>query len=320
MLILVLLTFIAVFLICASIFIAFTTVKESPAFALKMRLRRLARDKNNASIPEHVRSDILKDIPPIEKFLINLFLFRDIDRKLDQAGLKIQPHRFILFSATSIIVPAIAVFLIFHRASHAMLLAAIISLGIATTLKVLKQRREDQFTEQLPDILMMISRSLRAGHSLSSAIELVGIESANPAGGLFKTAYDQQKLGLSVSNALANITDRIDSLDLRFFITTVDINSEIGGNLAEMLDKLASTIRERGKVRRQVRVYTAQGRFSGYVLACLPIAMFIIINVMNPEYGMVLIKEKLGNYFLIVAFIFQLIGFVLIKNIINIRI
>jgi tight adherence protein B len=184
----------------------------------------------------------------------------------------------------------------------------------------MKQRRYERFTEQLPDVLTMIARSIRAGHALSSSLELVGNESADPSGGLFKTAFEQQKLGLPVADTLMNMTERIDSLDLRFFVMVITINSEVGGNLAETLDKLAETIRERLKIRRQVKVYTAQGRLSGYLLAILPIVSFLLINFLIPGYEDVLTKEKPGQYILALAALMQLTGFLVIRKIVKIRI
>lgn len=321
MIVSVLFTFIAVFLLVTAIFFAVTIVKESPSFALRMRLRRLALNKaSEISLPDDLRSEILKETPPIERILNRFALFRSLDRKIDQAGLKIQPHVFLIFTVAAIIVTSTGLYIFFHRAVYSFLAALVIILATSAILQYKRTSRARKLTEQLPDVLMMIARSLRAGHSLNSAIELVGSESASPAGELFKTAFDQQKLGMRISDSLANMTDRIESLDLRFFIITVNINSEVGGNLAEVLDKLADTIRDRIKVRRQVQVYTAQGRYSGYVLAVLPIIMFIIINLLNPEYGMILIREKLGHYFLAIALIMQLIGYLVIRNIINIRI
>lgn len=316
----VLLTFIAVFLLLASIFLAVSTIKESPAFALKMRLRRLAANKGNQSIPDDLRSEILKETPAYERILTGLTLFHKLDRMLDQAGLKIQLHVFLLYAITASVVPAIGFYIFYHKALFAFVVAPVIFFIIVMTLHIMKKRREEKLTEQLPDLLMMFARSLRAGHSMASAIELVGQEMSNPAGELFKTAYEQQKLGMRITDTLSSMTDRIESLDLRFFVTTVSINNEIGGNLAEILDKLAETIRERLKVRRQVQVYTAQGRLSGYVLSALPIIMFITFNIMNPEYEQLLIKEKTGNYLLIIAAVMQILGYLVIRKIINIRI
>lgn len=316
----VLLTFIAVFLLVSATFLAVSTVRESPAFALRMRLRRLAANRGDSTLPDSVRSEILKETPSVERILTRFRLFRSIDRSLDQAGLKVQLHNFLIYSLTAALVPAIGVYVFFHKALIALMVVVLVLLTIMVTLRLLIQKRVEKLTEQLPDVLMMIARSLRAGHSMTSAIELVGLETPNPAGELFKTAYEQQKLGMRITDTLASMTDRIESLDLRFFITTVSINSETGGNLSEVLDKLAKTILERLNVRRQVRVYTAQGRLSGYVLAVLPIVVFFVFNMLNPAYEQLLIKEKLGNYLLIAAAVMQIVGFLFIRKIINIRI
>nr|WP_284694659.1 type II secretion system F family protein [Geomonas sp. Red32] len=166
----------------------------------------------------------------------------------------------------------------------------------------------------------MIARSLRAGHSFTTAIQLVGQEVASPAGDLFKLAYDQQQLGLRLADALAELNGRIDSLDLRFFTTVVAINTEIGGNLSEVLDKLALTIRERLRIRRQVRVFTAQGRMSGYVLGALPVVSFLIISFVYPDYERALFREPTGIYIVVFAAVLQLFGLMVIRRIIRIQI
>jgi len=119
---------------------------------------------------------------------------------------------------------------------------------------------------------------------------------------------------------LNSLNDRVDSLDFRFFTTVVSINSEIGGNLSEILEKLAETIKERIRIRKQVQVYTAQGRMSGFVLGALPIFAFLAFNVLNPQYESALIQEPLGVYILVGAVCLQLIGFVVIRSIIQIKI
>lgn len=320
MLIPVLLTFIAVFLLVASIFFVVTTIRESPAMALKVRLRRMALNQERGGIPDDLRKEILKETPSIELMLMKITLFNKLDRMIGQAGLKVQLSTFLIYSCNAAILPAIIVYLFYHNALMAAGIVALIFLLIVATLHIKRKQREEALTEQLPDLLMMISRSLRAGHTVSSAIELVGMEMSNPAGELFRTAFDQQKFGMRINDALTAMTNQIESLDLRFFVTTVSINSEVGGNLSEILDQLAKTIRERLNVRRQVRVYTAQGRVSGYVLAGLPIFMFIVFNILNPEYEQLLIKEKIGNYLLIFAVVMQIIGYLVIRKIVNIRI
>lgn len=321
------LTFIAVFLLVSTLLTAIITEKDTPASILKRRLRRMASEKSNGTIPEDLRSEILKETPPLDRFISRIPLLRNLERDLDHAGMKIRLTFFICLIAAGSMLAFSAVYFILPKAitpQLAMMLAfaALLSVPCAAgaVINLKKSKRLIMFTEQMPDVLMMLCRSLRAGHSMSSAIELVGIEMPSPAGDIFKVAYDQQKLGLRLIDTLSNMTNRIESLDLRFFITAVSINNEIGGNLAEILEKLADTIRERIKIRRQIRVYTAQGRLSGYVLAVMPVVAFIMLNIMMPGYEQHLFTEKLGNIMLATAIILQLFGFMVIKKIIDIRI
>lgn len=317
----IILTFIAVFLVLISIYFGVTTVKESPNAELRRRLRRLAKSKEWDVMPDNLRTEIIKEIPPFERFLSKIPYLRNLDKLLDEAGAKISPTRFLLLTSAATFGGFVLGFAIRRDYILGLIVAAIAIAAPVIYLVTMKRKRAEKFTEQLPDALTMISRSLRAGHSLNSAIELVGQEMADPVGELFKTAYEQQKLGLRVTDTLTNMTDRIQSLDLRFFATVISINIEVGGNLAEILDKLAETIRERLKIRRQVKVYTAQGRLSGYLLAGLPIVAFVMLQfVMMPGYEDVFIKETKGRYILLVAAILQFIGYLVIRKIINIRI
>jgi tight adherence protein B len=287
---------------------------------LKKRLRRMAMRGDDAAIPEELKSEIIREIPPFERLLAKLPLIGNIDRNLDQAGLKTTPTQFALYTLLSMVLGFCAGYVVMKSLLFACAVPIAVVLAVVVLLGQLKRRREEKFTEQMPDVLAMLSRSLRAGHSMNSAIELVGKEVADPAGELFKIAYEQQKLGLRILDTLANMTLRIESLDLRFFVTSISIHSEVGGNLAEVLDKLAETIRERLKIKRQVRVITAQGRLSGYVLGALPMVVFLGMTVLLPGYEEQLFKEKLGNYMLAGALSLQIIGFIVIRKIINIRI
>jgi tight adherence protein B len=194
-------------------------------------------------------------------------------------------------------------------------------------LRVRKGRRLNRFTEQFPDALDMISRSLKAGHSFTAAIQLVSSEMADPVAALFKTAYDEQALGVSTREAIAHMTDRVESTDLRFFVMAINIHREIGGNLGEILERLAKTIRERLVIRRQVRVYTAQARISGYILAVIPLAMAFFFYVTSPGYieelwttEITMSGFRVGVLAIVFAIAAQVAGFLVIRKIVNIRI
>jgi len=321
-LLIVLIIFIAVFFLVLAAYLNFSAVKDSPKSHLRRRLRQVARTKesDSAGMPQDVRSDILKETPPLERFLNTVPIFSRLDSRLDRSGLTVTMASF-LSIVIGLGLGGFIICFIFTRNIYISIAAGILLLLVPFFyIEYKKREREIKFTELFPDALTMISRSLRSGHSFTSAIELVGNEVSDPVGSLFKTAYDQQLLGLRINDTLNNLNNRIDSLDLRFFTTASDINREVGGNFAEILDKLADTIRERIKIRRQLKVHTAQARMTGYVLAVMPIAAFFIMNIMIPGYQKRLLEDDLGRTILIIAAVMQLIGFFVIRRIINIRI
>lgn len=320
MLPIVVITFIAVFFLFFAVYLGVSAVRTSPKYELKRRLQRLAKDSDAHGMPEDLRAEIIREIPPLDKLLGSLSLTRDLDKKLDHAGLEITSSRFLIIAVSATVFSFVLILLLSKSILSALVCSIIVSLLPFAFLHHKIGQRLEKFTELFPDALTMISRSLRAGHSFTSGIQLVGDEIQDPVGELFKTAYDQQLLGLRITETLSNLNERIESLDLRFFTTAIAINNDVGGNLSDILDNLALTIRERLKIRRQVRVYTAQGRMTGYVLGALPIFTFIIFNILNPKYESVLYRETKGLYVLGLAVFLQVVGFFVIRKIIRIRI
>lgn len=323
MLLIVLLIFVAVFLLVFAVYLNVTAMKDSPKAHLRRRLRRVAMSKegnDSESMPQDVRADILKETPPFERFLNNVPFLNRLDSRLDRSGLTITTATFLSLVVGLGLVGFTMTFLITRNLYMSLPAGIVLLLAPFAYMEFKKREREEKFTELFPDALTMISRSLRSGHSFTSAIELVGTEVSAPVGTLFKTAYDQQLLGLRINETLNNLNNRIDSLDLRFFTTAADINREVGGNFAEILDKLADTIRERIKIRRQLRVHTAQARMTGYILAAMPIVAFFLMNFMIPGYQKTLLHDDMGRTILIIAAVMQIVGFFVIRRIINIRI
>lgn len=313
-------TFITAFLLVSAMALAYMRAKESPKAALKRRLRRMAQTGTGDAVSEDLRAEILKETPQFERLVAMHRYGRFIGRLLDHAGVPIDLTMFALLIVLLPTVSFIVIILLTHQIFFAVCIALVAIMVPFIVLYSKKLQRQRKFTEQLPDAMSMIARSLRAGHSLTSAVELVATETDEPLRGLFKTANEQQKLGLRITDSLAAMTDHMDSIDLRFFVASVELNNDIGGNLSEILDKLAATVRERLKIKRQVQVITAQGRLSGYVLAALPFVAFFMFNVMMPGYEDVLFKEKLGFKLLIGAICAQLAGFLWIKKIISIKV
>ncbi len=316
----VLITFASVVLFIFAGYYWFVSVRESPKAEMKRRLRQMAKSGRPGDMPEDLRTEILKETPPFDKFLSRIPVLKNLEKKLDQAGLKMTTARFMSIGSLAAAVAFLLCLVLTKSILAALAVLAVFLILPFVYLEFMKRKRVEKFTELFPEALTMIARSLRAGHSFTSAIQLVGQEIAEPVGGLFKTAYDQQLLGMRMTDALSNLNERIDSLDLRFFTTAVSINTEVGGNLAEILDKLAETIRERQRIRRQVRVYTAQGRMSGYILACLPVIAFILFRFMLPGYEEDMLNSTKGVIAMVAAAVLQVVGFFVIRKIINIRI
>jgi len=311
--------FLTFFCVFVAIYLDFVWRQGSPQSELRRRLRYLA-NTGARGMPVKPRSEIMREVAPVDRYLLRLNFMRILEKKLDHAGFQLKVSSFALIYLTLAV--ACAAFAVFLTKSVLSGVLAVAASAVLTSvyIKLKTQRRCAKFTELFPDALSMISRSLRAGHSLNTAIQLIGQEVSNPVGELFKMAYDQQQLGLRITDSLTNMNERIESLDLRFFTTVIGINSEVGGNLTEVLDKLSVTIRERLRIRRQVRVYTAQGRMSGYVLGALPIIAFLAITILNPQYEVALIRDPMGLYVLILAVCMQLAGALIITNIIKIKI
>jgi tight adherence protein B len=183
-----------------------------------------------------------------------------------------------------------------------------------------RRRRLKQFAKQLPEALELVARALRAGHSLASGFALVSEEMRAPISKEFQRVFEEQNLGVPLETALDNLTDRIPNMDLRFFATAVVLQRQTGGDLAEILDKIGYLVRERFKIWGQVQALTGEGRLSGIVLLALPPLLFVAVYRLNPEYVTPLFTDPMGRKMLAGAIIMQLIGAVVIKKIVNIKV
>lgn len=182
-----------------------------------------------------------------------------------------------------------------------------------------KDRRTRQLESQLPDAIDLIARAVRAGHPLSEGLRMASEEAPEPLAAEFRVTFEEQKFGLPFEEALLGLGDRVEVVDVRILITAILVQREVGGNLSEILEQIAETMRARFSLKRQVRVYTAQGRMSGYTLAALPIFVGMVISLINPAYMQTLFREPLGQGLLAGAAVLQLIGFLWIRRIVDIR-
>ncbi|MDH3717685.1 MAG: type II secretion system F family protein, partial [Planctomycetota bacterium] len=183
-----------------------------------------------------------------------------------------------------------------------------------------RKKRFKKFASQLPGALELIARALRAGHSLAAGFQLVGQEVSEPLGSEFGQVFEEQNLGIAMDDALRAMTDRIPNLDLKFFVTAIILQRQTGGDLAEILDKIGHLIRERFNIWGQIQALTGEGRLSGIVLMALPPLLFLACYKLNPDYVMVLFTDELGRKMMAVGVVLQLVGAVVIKKIVNIKV
>jgi len=254
------------------------------------------------------------------KIVEQISLAKKVQRWVEQSNLPISGAKLLvnLFLGTSLIL-AVGLLVKIKLWVVVLLAAAVLILPILAV-RILARRRIKKLINQLPDVFELISQALRAGHSLASGIELVGKQLGDPAGTEFIRIFHEQNLGIKIEDALKNFADRVDQLDVRFFVTAVLIQRQTGGDLAEILDKIGAVIRDRIKIMGQVKALTAEGRMSGYVLCALPVLVFFIAWTLNPDYANVLLFEREGQLMLGAACFFQIVGMLMIKKIVTIKV
>ncbi len=243
-----------------------------------------------------------------------------IARWIEQSGVKASISAVVLAGCASAAVLALIGAAV-ARARWGLLVGAAIGFVLPfMVLRVKRARRMRAFEERFPEGLDLISRALKAGHAFATGLKMVADEMPEPVGPEFRKTFDEQNFGLPLKDALENLTLRVPLLDVRFFATAVLIQRETGGNLSEILENLAHVVRERFKILRQVRVYTAHGRLTGYVLLALPAVLAIALSFINPEHMNLLFRDRIGQLMLLVALGMQAIGFLWIKQVVKIEV
>jgi len=266
------------------------------------------------------RNELMSEIPWLNRSLVRVQAALQLKRMLDQADLHITPSRLIMFSALAGMLAALAASVI--SVSILLILAAGVLAAAVPFVHVWwkRKKRFDAFLELLPDALDLMSRALSAGHAFSEALHMVSAEMPEPIATEFRKTYEEQNLGLSLKLALENLMQRIPLLDLRMCVTAVLIQRETGGNLAEILEKVAYTIRERFRILGDLKTLTTSSRMSAWLLCGLPIFVSIAITVMNPEYMAVLWKDQRGHYLIATALFLQVTGMLIVRKILRIKI
>ncbi|HEX4347338.1 MAG TPA: type II secretion system F family protein, partial [Vicinamibacterales bacterium] len=239
---------------------------------------------------------------------------------IEQSGTKTTASAVVLMSLSLAIAAALVTHAFVHIWFVPLFAGCVAACGPVTLLLYKRSARLAKFEEQFPESLDLLSRALKAGHALQTALGMAADEMKEPVGPEFRKTFDQQNFGLPLRDALHQMTERVPIIDVRFFVTAVLIQRETGGNLSEILDNLAHVVRERFKIRRQVRVHTAHGRFTAFVLLALPAGLAIALSIISPDNMAPLFHERMGQTLLMGAMVLQLIGFVWIRTVIKIEV
>lgn len=266
------------------------------------------------------RSELMSEIPVLNRLLVDLQATLRLKRMLDQADLHITPSRLLMFSGMAGILGALAISMVSPNLLFAILAGVITAAIPFIHVWWTRKKRFEHFLENLPDALELMSRALSAGHGFAEALHMVSTEMPEPIATEFRKTYEEQNLGLSLKLALENLTNRIPLLDLRMCVTAVLIQRETGGNLAEILEKVAYTIRERFRIMGDLKTLTTSSRLSAWILCGLPIFVAMAVTFLNPDYMSVLWKDPRGHWLIAAAVIMQILGMLVVRKILDIKI
>ncbi len=312
--------FLAFFAVAALVMSVFMFSTKQPNKILETRLDILA---GKITKEESRQTDILRKTYSdtdrnsiIQAFIPKMF---SLDRIFEQAECNISPSTLI---SISLILGLLGLAIPMAAQLPIYLIAISIPLAALPWVWLFQKRsaRIAKFTQQFPEALELLARALRSGQSLAAGLQVISQEMKEPLGLEFSKSYERQKLGLPIEDSLKEMCNRVPSLDLKFFATSVAIQKQTGGDLAEILDKIGHIVRERFKILGQVQALTGEGRMSGTVLLALPIALFIYLKVTNPEYIEPLWTTDIGQKMLAAMIVMQILGALAIRHIVNIKV
>ena len=285
--------------------------------ALNMAARRRGDDDDRLDLLRH---ELLGSLPLMDRILQRIELFGRLRTFLIQSEVAWTMGDLLAYSCGAAVVGA---GIGYWRTGIPIIAAVTGACAASIPILYVTYRRNKRFSEfeaQLPGTLDLICRALRAGHGLVAGLKMVGDELPDPIGSEFRKTFDEQNFGLELKEALYNLSERVPLQDVRIIITAILIQRETGGNLAEVLEKAARVIRERYRLKRQIRTHTAQGRLTGWILSLLPMILGVALFLVRPDFMAVLWTTDRGRRWLVMATIMMLIGAIIIRRIIRIRV
>jgi tight adherence protein B len=276
---------------------------------------RLRQETESIANPEAAVSVTRQDDESVPAFLARKTFIHALRRKLAQGWPSMAIHRFLLIIAVCAAIPMVVTTSLGWNIFLGLVFAAIFGYVPLLALNMRIGRRQKQVTEQLPEALEFLSRILKAGHSLSTGVQMMGEELPLPLGAEFRNCYGQHSMGQSLEDALRDMVTRVGTTDFSFFVTAVLIQRQTGGDLSEVLNNISSMIRQRSRLAQQVVAKTAEGRFTGYIMVAFPAIMFGLCYFLNPDLYGLFFQSTTGWMMLAAAGFLQILGLFMIKKI-----
>jgi tight adherence protein B len=315
------LTFVIVMAVLGAVLVLVGGGRQQEIIRRRLDSIEKAQKRGSATLElELVRDELLSDVPAIHQMLLRFSWAGRMRAYISQSGMKIKPGK--LFLLTAIVTVGAGV--VAHYAYHNPILtgvAATVGAFFPIGLVAFKRRqRLRNFEKNFPEAIDLLGRAIRAGHAISTGMEMISKELPEPVSGEFRVVFEEQNFGLPLKDAMLNMAERVPLIDVRFFVSALLIQKETGGNLAEILDTLARVIRERFKIYGEVRTRTAQGRLTAGILIALPPMMMLALGVLNPPYVRVLFDDPVGPWTLGTAAFMQVVGTIMLWRIVNIEV
>lgn len=292
--------------------------KDDGRARTKKRLAKLRDSK--AEYVDIERRHSLSEVSWLNRVLKGVSLSASLDKMLYQAGMTMNVGVLILITAVLTGTGYWIGIMLSESILGALLLAAIPGSLPIMVVRFKRNRRMKKFQRQLPDALELIGRSLKAGHAFTQGMHMVGQEFEDPMGPEFEKTLDEINFGVSMDQALYNLISRVDCPDLKFFVVSVNVQRETGGNLAEIVNNISRLVRERFKFHGRVRVLASEGKLTAYILLGLPFAVGMVIHIFNPDYITTLLETPAGENMMYAAGISMLMGAICIKKMISIKV
>lgn len=311
--------FVTVFIIEMSSY-AYRIFRNPHHGKVRRRLKTFSPDEFESEITDILEKKLLSDVPSLNRILLHIPGMQRLDRLLKQANVQHRLGVFVLLTLLLISIGFLSSYLLPISRALSLVAAALLGSIPFLFIRLKKKQRMQKFHRQLPDGLGLIGRALRAGHAFSSGMQLAAGEFDDPLGPEFDRTLDEINFGASTADALRNLARRVDCPDLKYFVVSVILQHETGGNLAEIIDSIAYIIRERFKLHGKVRVLAAEGKLSARILIAVPFLVILALHFMNPEYMPLLFHDPMGRIIAGIAACMMVLGILVMQKMVKIKV